>query len=105
MLVWAIVGITFSCFSSVIAQDRPPREEKEVDILTEEQVETVKSILSDYDSDALTADDAKAIHEAFREAKLPKGKGLNTAITDAGFDPEKLRELDPPPDRPKRRKR
>ena len=105
MLVWAIVGITFSGFNSVTAKDEPPRKEKEVDVLTDEQVETVKSILSEYDSEALTADDAKAIHEAFREAKLPRGKGLNTAITDAGFDSEKLRELDPPPDRPEGKER
>lgn len=105
IFVWAIMGVTFSGINSVIAKDRPPRQEKEVDALTDEQVKTVKTILSDYDSDALTATDAKAIHEAFREAKIPGGKALDSAVDDAGFDSKKLRELDPPPDRPERQGR
>jgi len=67
--------------------------------LTAAQKETVKSILSKYTASSLTADDAKAIHRAFRDAGIRRGPGLREAITSAGFDPEKLRDLDPPPDR------
>ena len=105
MFVWAITGIALGGFNSVIAKDKPPRQEKEVEALADKQVETVKTILSDYDSEALTADDAKAIHQAFREAKIPGGKALDAAVDDAGFDSEKLRELDPPPERQGRGRR
>ena len=67
--------------------------------LTDEQKATVKSILSKYNASTLTADDAKAIHRAFRDAGVRPGPGLHEAVTSAGFDPKKLRELDPPPDR------
>ena len=66
---------------------------------TEQQKATVKSILSKYKAATLTADDAKAIHRAFRDAGLRGGPGLNEAVTSAGFDSDKLRDLDPPPDR------
>jgi hypothetical protein len=66
--------------------------------LTEEQKATVKSILSKYKASTLTADDAKAIHGAFRDAGVRGGPGLNEAVRSAGFDSEKLRDLDPPPD-------
>jgi hypothetical protein len=67
--------------------------------LTEAQKETVKSILSKYKASSLTADDAKAIHGAFRDAGLRGGPGLNEAVTSAGFDSDRLRDLDPPPGR------
>lgn len=57
----------------------------------------VKAILSKYDSTVLTATQAKAIHEAFRQAGIPGGPAENEAVRAAGFDPEKLRDLDPPP--------
>ena len=68
--------------------------------LTREQRAKVKSILSRYDASALTAGDARAINEAFREAGLRNGPGLREAIREAGFVPERIGELDPPPDRP-----
>ena len=80
--------------------DRPPRGNQE---LTDEQKAAVASILSNYDASALTAEDAKAIHTAFREAGLRPGPGMKTAIESAGFDPETLRKLDPPPNGGKKR--
>ena len=65
--------------------------------LTDEQKAAVKSILSKYKPSALTVDDATAIHGAFRDAGLRGGPGLNAAVTSAGFDSDKLRDLDPPP--------
>lgn len=67
--------------------------------LTDAQKAAVKAILSKYDASALTADTAKAIHKAFRDAGIPGGPGENEAVSSAGFDPHRLRDLDPPPDK------
>jgi hypothetical protein len=60
--------------------------------LTDDQKEQVQSILSDYDSENLTADDAKAIFKKLREAGI-QGPGVREAIEDAGFDAEQVRSL------------
>jgi hypothetical protein len=65
--------------------------------LTDAQKAAVKSILSKYRAATLTAADAKAIHNAFRDAGLKSGPGLNGAVTSAGFNSDRLRDLDPPP--------
>ena len=75
--------------------DRPENSET----LTDAQKEQVKAILSKYDANTLTADQAKAIHEAFRQAGLRGGPAMADTIKAAGFDPDKLRDLAPPPDR------
>jgi hypothetical protein len=59
----------------------------------------VKAILSKFNRSSLTASDARAINEAFRDAGLRNGPGLQQAIRDAGFVPEKIGALAPPPDR------
>ena len=66
--------------------------------LTVAQKQQVGAILSKYKANALNADQAKAIHEAFRQAGLRGGPAMTEAIREAGFDPEKLRDLAPPPD-------
>ena len=79
---------------------RPPRSEEgpgKAETLTDAQKEQVKTILGKYDANALTADQAKAIHEAFRQAGLRGGPNLNDAVKAAGFDPDRLRDLAPPP--------
>ena len=63
---------------------------------TSTQTVTIKSILSQYDASKLTAADAKAIHEKLREAGLHAGPETRDAIVAAGFNPDRLRELDPP---------
>ena len=65
--------------------------------LTDAQKSALKSILSKYNASTLTAVDAKAIHSAFRDAGIRGGPGINEAVRSAGFDPDKLRDLDPPP--------
>ncbi len=67
--------------------------------LTAAQVQQVRTILATHDPAKLTAAEAKAIHAAFREAGLRGGPALNEAVRAAGFDPDRLRDLDPPPDR------
>ena len=78
----------------------PPRREDSngsMAALTAEQVDQVKAILSKYDANKLTADEARAIHEAFRQAGLRGGPAMGAAIRAAGFDPDQLRDLAPPP--------
>lgn len=85
--------------------DRPPPPREDArgghDTLTADQVAKVKEILSKYDPATLTAEQARAIHAAFRAAGLRGGPAMGDAIRAAGFDPEKLRALAPPPDRPR----
>jgi phosphatidylethanolamine-binding protein (PEBP) family uncharacterized protein/Spy/CpxP family protein refolding chaperone len=90
-------------------EQRPPPREGGVErdgnrpensgTLTDAQKEQVKAILSKYDANTLTADQAKAIHEAFRQAGLRGGPVMADTIKSAGFDPDKLRDLAPPPGR------
>jgi phosphatidylethanolamine-binding protein (PEBP) family uncharacterized protein len=68
-----------------------------MEALTDEQANQVKVILSRYNPNTLTADQAKAIHEAFRQAGVRGGPAMGSAIKAAGFDPDKLRDLAPPP--------
>jgi hypothetical protein len=64
--------------------------------LTDEQKATVSDILSEYDSENITADNAKEIFQRFKEAGITPQAGLKEAIEAAGFDAEKLRELGMP---------
>lgn len=71
--------------------------------LTDEQKKTVQDILSKYDPENLTADDAKEIFKALREANIPPGQGVMDAIDEAGFDSKELGKLgrpDKPPQGP-----
>lgn len=66
--------------------------------LTDAQKQQAKTILSRYDAANLTAEEAKAIHQAFRQAGLRGGPTMAETVRAAGFDPDKLRDLAPPPD-------
>jgi hypothetical protein len=68
--------------------------------LTDEQKSQISDILSNYDKDNLTADDAKEIFNAFKDAGIQPGPGMKEAIEDAGFDAEELRDLGKPSDMP-----
>ncbi|MEI7635442.1 MAG: hypothetical protein WCK47_14315 [bacterium] len=79
---------------------QPPRSEDtpgRMATLTDEQAKQVKTILTKYNANTLTADQARAIHEAFRQAGLRGGPAMGDAIKAAGFDPDKLRDLAPSP--------
>ena len=80
----------------------PGREDArgKAEALTDAQVKQVGTILAQYDAQTLTAEQAKAIHSAFRQAGLPGGPAINEALEAAGFSPDKLRDLDPPPSAP-----
>lgn len=98
VIVNAAVCLVFNCLLPAIGlAENPPGQESKSQPFTDQQKAQVKSILLKYDASSLTADDAKAIHRAFREAGLPNGPDLNNAIKEIGFDPEKIAKLDPPP--------
>lgn len=70
--------------------------------LTDDQKQQVTDILSQYDPENMTADDAKAIFDSFREAGIQPGAGLKETVEAAGFDleqfkPEKGEGTPPPP--------
>jgi ABC-type microcin C transport system permease subunit YejB len=102
LIIAVLIGFFTLNFCSLMAQEppggRPPMEH--VDELTATQVKTVNKILSEYDSKSLSADDAQAIMEALMKAEIPPGKGVETAVEDAGFDFEEIRRLAPPPSKP-----
>lgn len=75
----------------------PPRSRP----LTDEQKSLVQSTLAEYDSESLTAEDAKEILSTFREAGIRPGQELRQAIEDAGFDEKQLLELARPEGGPK----
>jgi phosphatidylethanolamine-binding protein (PEBP) family uncharacterized protein/Spy/CpxP family protein refolding chaperone len=79
------------------ANERGRNDQGQTETLTEAQKAQVKAILSQYDANSLTADKAKAIHEAFRQAGLRGGPAMSATIQAAGFNPDKLRDLAPPP--------
>ncbi len=70
--------------------------------LTADQKSQIKSILSRYDPEKVTREDAKSIFQAFKEAGIRPSPGMKEAIEEAGFDAEDLRakgkpEGPPPP--------
>lgn len=71
-------------------------------LLTADQKSQIKSILSQYDPDKVTREDAKSIFQAFKEAGIKPSPGMKEAIEEAGFDAEDMRakgkpEGPPPP--------
>ena len=103
-------GLLWAQDENPTGQERrpPPREggpdrrgngPGQAEALTDAQKAQVKAILSKFDPNALTAETAKAIHEAFREAGLRGGPAMADTLKAAGFDPDKLRDLAPPPGR------
>jgi hypothetical protein len=69
--------------------------------LTDEQKQTVTDILSKYDPENLTADNAKTIMKAFREAGIQPNRGLRETIESAGFDAKELLSMGRPAGAPK----
>jgi Spy/CpxP family protein refolding chaperone len=96
LAVLAAALAPLTCFAQPASDQRPPSQEQG-QALTDQQKATVKSILSKYNKSSLTAEGARAINDAFRAAGLRGGPGLRAAIEAAGFDPEAIRKLAPPP--------
>jgi len=80
----------------------PPRPEGQS--LTDSQKETVSSILSSFDAENLSSDDASAIVEQLKEAGIEPSKSLSSVLASSGFDSKNIAELSgqgkpPPPPR------
>ncbi len=98
-----MIGFTLTLLlpAIIFCQDKqnpPQKPQQKVQAITPEQASTIKKILSKYNASTLTAADAKAIMEQFRQAGIHAGPETNDFIKAAGFDPEKLKSLAPPPD-------
>ena len=97
------IGIALALAALTInasAQQGGDGPQGKMEALTDVQTKQVATILSGYDAQALTAEQARAIHSAFRQAGLPGGPAINKAVEAAGFSPDKLRDLDQPPSAP-----
>ena len=83
--------------SAIQGNSIPIEMKKTEQQLTENQQEAVATILSQYDPEKITADDAREINDAFRDAGLKRGRGLQNAVKSAGFSGATISALDPPP--------
>ena len=101
-----LVLVIFSCILPVVclAENSPRQQNRQrrSQPLTDKQKSQVKSILSKYDASSLTAEDARSIKRALRDAGLPSGPDLNDALKEFGFDRQELKRLHPPRDGQKR---
>lgn len=61
--------------------------------LSSSQQETISSVLENYDTDNLTAEDAESIVAAFKEAGIQPGSELESALEEAGFDANEIGTL------------
>lgn len=61
--------------------------------LTDAQLETISSVLANYDSENLSQDDAQSIVESFKEAGIEPGSALESAMKEEGFDAKEVGDL------------
>lgn len=80
-------------------EDRPPGAPPPLVLSSAEQAK-VKSVLSAYKPATLTAEDARALKRALRDAGLRRSPALDDALKAAGFSPAKMESLDPRPPGP-----
>ena len=80
-------------------EDRPPGAPPPL-VLTSAEQAKVKSVLSAYKPATLTAEDARALKRALRDAGLRRSPALDDALQTAGFSPAKMESLDPRPPGP-----
>jgi hypothetical protein len=97
--IFMLLMLMFFLQCTGFSQDKPGagKKQQEIKPLSAVQIAQIKTILSGYNPSALTADQAREIHEKFRAAGIHPGPESKDAIIASGFDPEKLRTLAPPP--------
>ena len=61
--------------------------------LTSSQLETISSVLAEYDTDNLSESDAQSIVAAFKEAGIEPSSELMSAMEEAGFDAQEVGTL------------
>ena len=67
--------------------------------LTAAELAKIKTVLAPYQPAALSANDARTIKRSLRDAGFRRSRELDAALVSAGFSPEKMDALDPPPPR------
>lgn len=98
MVLFILIGIIFSGLSQ--AKDTVETTTDQNKQHTSSSYKNkVNAILSEYKASSLTEADAKAINNAFRNAGIKRGPEQQEAIKAAGFDPQKISSLDPPPEK------
>ena len=68
----------------------PPKNEQS---LTADQQSFITEILSQFDADNLTQENATSIVEAFAEAGIQPGAALEASLTELGFDANSIGDL------------
>ncbi len=94
--------LTFSSISTAEIKSqtgKQPGPSAKSEISNTEYTSAVAAILKNYNAATLTAADAKAINNAFRQVGVRQGDMQKEAIKAAGFDPRKISSLDPPPEK------
>lgn len=61
--------------------------------LSSSQLETISSVLSEFDSDSLSASDAQSIVQSFKEAGIKPSEALAKAMETEGFDAKEVGDL------------
>ena len=61
--------------------------------LSSSQLDTISSVLENYDADSLTQSDAQNIVAAFKEAGIEPGTDLEAAMEEAGFSAQEVGSL------------
>ncbi len=96
-LTMAFIGMLTAVTLPLGASGKQGNDQSGAEMSKGEIQQSVEEILSGYESDSLTEDIAREIHDKFREAGLRGGPQLDEVISSVGFDPELLRQLAPPP--------
>lgn len=71
----------------------PPNQSSSQQVMTDEQKNSLSSILEEYDAGNLSEDDAKSIVEQFQEAGIKPGKEMASLMKEAGFDAHEVGTL------------
>ena len=95
--------MNISSLSSGMSMPPPPPKSEETS-LTDDQLTLLSETLSEYDVDNLSESDAQSIIATLSEAGIEPSSGLETAMSDLGFDAKSIGELGgadrPPPPPP-----
>ncbi|WP_426369900.1 hypothetical protein [Pseudocolwellia sp. HL-MZ7] len=79
--------------SSGVQMSMPRNDSRTEQALTEENQQLISDTLSQFDSENLTEADALSIIETLSEAGIQSGQGLESALSELGFDAKSIGEL------------
>ncbi len=79
--------------SSGVQMSMPRSDSRTEQALTEENQQLISDTLSQFDPDNLTEADALTIVETLSEAGVQPGQGLETALSELGFDAKSIGDL------------